>query len=64
VIVVAGAAEEHPRARPWREALRELRGGRTAGTLSGRDLVAVLAAVYPGERNAIYRAVQEADECA
>ena len=59
VIVVAGASEEPSRARPWREALRELRRGRTGASLSGRGLVDVLAAVYPGERNAIYRAVQE-----
>lgn len=62
VIVVAGAAEEPSRARPWREALGELRGGRTGASLSRRGLVDVLAAVYPGERNAIYRAVQEEDE--
>lgn len=59
VVVVAGAAEEPARSRPWREALRELRGGRAASGLSTRGLVDVLAAVYPGERNAIYRAVQE-----
>ena len=62
VIVVAGAAEEPARARPWREALGELRRDRTGVTLSARGLVDVLAAVYPGERNAIYRAVQEEDE--
>ncbi|HET6362540.1 MAG TPA: 16S rRNA (cytidine(1402)-2'-O)-methyltransferase [Gemmatimonadota bacterium] len=59
VIVAAGSAVEPARARSWREALRELRQGRTGATLSGRGLVDVLAAVYPGERNAIYRAVQE-----
>jgi 16S rRNA (cytidine1402-2'-O)-methyltransferase len=62
VIVVAGSAEEPARSRPWREALRELRRDRTGATLSTRGLVDVLAAVYPGERNAIYRAVQEEDE--
>ncbi len=62
VIVVAGAEEQAAPARPWREALRELRRGRTGATLSVRGLVDVLAAVYPGERNAIYRAVQERDE--
>ena len=61
VIVVAGSAEEPARARPWREALRELRRDRTGATLSTRGLVDVLSAVYPGERNAIYRAVQEED---
>ena len=62
VIVVAGAQEQAAPARPWREALRELRRDRTGATLSVRGLVDVLAAVYPGERNAIYRAVQEEDE--
>ncbi len=62
VIVVAGAAEEPARARPWHEALRELRRDRTGATLSDRGLVDVLSAIYPGERNAIYRAVQEEDE--
>ena len=62
MIVVAGAEEQAAPARPWREALRELRRGRTGATLSVRGLVDVLAAVYPGERNAIYRAVQEGDE--
>lgn len=62
VIVVAGAADEPASARPWREALRELRRDRTGATLSVRGLVDVLAAVYPGERNAIYRAVQGKDE--
>lgn len=60
VIVVAGAGEDQaPRARPWPEALRALRAGRTGGGLSPRALADVLACVYPGERNAIYRAVQE-----
>jgi 16S rRNA (cytidine1402-2'-O)-methyltransferase len=62
VIVVAGATEEPARARPWREVLRDLRRDRTGATLSHRGLVDVLATVYPGERNAIYRAVQEEDE--
>jgi hypothetical protein len=62
VIVVAGSAEEPLRARPWREALRALRGDRTGATLSTRGLVDVLAADYPGERHAIYRAVQEEGE--
>jgi 16S rRNA (cytidine1402-2'-O)-methyltransferase len=62
VIVVAGAGEQATPARPWREALRELRRDRTGATLSLRGLVDVLSAIYPGERNAIYRAVQEEDE--
>lgn len=59
VIVVAGAGEGPSRARPWPEALRELRADRSGRELSARALVDVLACVYPGERNAIYRAVQE-----
>ena len=59
VIVVAGGGEAASRARPWREALRELRGDRSGRELSARALVDMLACVYPGERNAIYRAVQE-----
>lgn len=59
VIVVAGAGEAASRARPWPEALRELRADRSGRELSARALVDVLASVYPGERNAIYRAVQE-----
>ena len=59
VIVVAGAGEAASRPRPWPEALRELRADRSGRELSARALVDVLACVYPGERNAIYRAVQE-----
>jgi 16S rRNA (cytidine1402-2'-O)-methyltransferase len=60
VIVVAGTGEGRAsRPRPWPEALRELRRDRSGSALSGRGLVDVLACVYPGERNAIYRAVQE-----
>lgn len=60
VIVVAGVGEAPaPRARPWPEALRALRADRSGGALSPRALVDVLACVYPGERNAIYRAVHE-----
>jgi 16S rRNA (cytidine1402-2'-O)-methyltransferase len=60
VIVVAGSGEGRSgRPRPWPEALRELRRDRTGGELSARGLADVLACVYPGERNAIYRAVQE-----
>jgi len=60
VIVLGGTGEAGaPRPLPWREALRELRRDRTGKDLSARGLVDVLACVYPGERNAIYRAVQE-----
>jgi len=60
VIVVAGTGEGRAgRPRPWQEALRELRRDRTGSALSERGLVDVLACVYTGERNAIYRAVQE-----
>jgi 16S rRNA (cytidine1402-2'-O)-methyltransferase len=60
VIVVAGTGEPRgARPRPWPEALRELRRDRTGSGLSARGVADVLACVYPGERNAIYRAVQE-----
>lgn len=60
VIVVAGTGETRGgRPRPWSEALRELRSDRTGRELSDRGLADVLACVYPGERNAIYRAIQE-----
>ena len=60
VIVVAGTGETRGgRPRPWPDALRELRSDRTGRELSARGLTDVLASVYPGERNAIYRAVQE-----
>lgn len=63
VIVVAGSGEARAgRARPLHEALRELRRDRTGGELSARGLADVLGCVYPGERNAIYRAVQEEAE--
>ncbi len=55
VLVVGGAAADGGRARAWPEALAALRA--EASRVSDRDLVDVLAAVYPGERNAIYRAV-------
>ena len=58
VIVVAGCQETASRARPWPEALLELRGDRSGRELSAEPLVDVLACVYPGERNAIYRAVR------
>ena len=62
VIVVAGTGEA-PGGRPraWPEALRALRDDRTGSGLSARGMADVLACVYPGERNAIYRAVQEAE---
>jgi 16S rRNA (cytidine1402-2'-O)-methyltransferase len=60
VIVVAGMGEGRAsRPRPWPDALRELRRDRSGSALSARGLIDVLACVYPGERNAIYRAVQE-----
>jgi 16S rRNA (cytidine1402-2'-O)-methyltransferase len=60
VIVVAGTGESRGGSpRPWPEALRELRRDRTGSGLSARGVADVLACVYPGERNAIYRAVQE-----
>ena len=60
VLVVEGAGEAGSvPARPWREALNELRRDRTGSELSPRGLADVLACVYPGERNAIYRAVLE-----
>lgn len=60
VIVLAGTGETRAgRALPWRDALRELRRDRTGQDLSARGLTDVLACVYPGERNAIYRAVQQ-----
>ena len=60
-VIVAGGATDAAAgpARPWPEALRALRDERTGRSLSARGLVDVLACVYPGERNAIYRAVQE-----
>jgi 16S rRNA (cytidine1402-2'-O)-methyltransferase len=57
VLVVGGTPAAGGRARPWPEALAALRAGGEAARVSDRDLVEVLAAVYPGERNAIYRAV-------
>jgi hypothetical protein len=60
--VVAGTGEAPGgRPRPWPEALRALRDDRTGSGLSARGVADVLACVYPGERNAIYRAVQEAE---
>lgn len=60
VIIVRGAEDGRATAaRPWREALGKLRGDRTGSELSARSLADVLACVYPGDRNAIYRAVQE-----
>jgi len=62
VIVVAGTGEgPGGRPRPWPQALRALRRDRTGSGLSARGVADVLACVYPGERNAIYRAVQEAE---
>ena len=59
VLVVGGdpAAESAGPGRPWPEALSALRESAAGVRLSDRDLVEALAAAYPGERNAIYRAV-------
>jgi 16S rRNA (cytidine1402-2'-O)-methyltransferase len=62
VLVVAGSAARATRALPWTEALRALKADRTGRGLSRRGLADVLACVYPGERNAIYRAVTEEAE--
>ncbi len=59
VLVVAGAASPPGRAAAWPEALGALRASGAAARLSDRDLVELLAAIYPGARNAIYRAVVE-----
>ncbi len=60
VLVVQGAEAPRATAVPWPEALERLRSLEIL-TLSRRDLVEVLAAVYPGERNAIYEAVHAAE---
>jgi 16S rRNA (cytidine1402-2'-O)-methyltransferase len=63
VLVVAGTGEgRSARALTWREALCELRRDRTGSELSRRGLADVLACVFPGDRNAIYRAVQDETE--
>lgn len=62
VIVVQGAGDRRGSAIPWLDALDRLRSLEIGRSLSRRDLVEVLAVVYPGERNAIYAAVHAAQE--
>ncbi|MGH7571934.1 MAG: 16S rRNA (cytidine(1402)-2'-O)-methyltransferase [Gemmatimonadota bacterium] len=62
VVVVRGAEAPRVTAIPWPEALDRLRSLEVGRSLSRRDLVEVLSAVYPGERNAIYAAVHAAQE--
>ena len=62
VIVVGGApAAAGSGAVPWPEALEALGRTRVGQALSARDRVDLLASAYPGERNAIYRAVLDAE---
>ena len=61
VIVVGGSGAPAARAEAWPDALAAVRATPAAGRLSSRDLVEVLASVYPNARNAIYRAVLESD---
>lgn len=62
VIVVRGAPPNGGEAIPWREAVTRLRDLELGRPLSRRDLVELLATIYPGERNAIYAAVQASGE--
>lgn len=62
VLVVRGGPARGGEALPWREAMTRLRGLDLGRSLSRRDLVELLATIYPGERNAIYEAVQTAPE--
>ena len=63
VLVVAGSpGPAATPARAWPDALRALRGESVAADLSPRVLVDLLACVYPGQRNAIYRAVHAEGE--
>jgi len=60
VLVVAGCPESTGSdAVEWRAALAAIGETRAGRALSARDRVELLACVYPGERNAIYRAVHE-----
>lgn len=60
-VLVVGGAPDTGTARPrsWREALAAAAEGEVGRRVSARDLVDVLALAYPGERNAIYRALHE-----
>jgi 16S rRNA (cytidine1402-2'-O)-methyltransferase len=62
VIVVRGGPPGGGEAIPWREAMTRLRDLELGRSLSRRDLVELLAVIYPGERNAIYAAVQASAE--
>lgn len=62
VIVVQGTGAPRGSAVPWPDALDRLRALEIGRSLSRRDLVEILSAAYPGERNAIYAAVHEAQE--
>ena len=62
VLVVHGGPERGGEAIPWREAVTRLGGTEPGRALSRRDLVQLLATIYPGERNAIYEAVRTAGE--
>lgn len=57
VIVVQGTGAPRGSAVPWPDALDRLKSLCVVRSLSRRDLVEILAASYPGERNAIYAAV-------
>ena len=57
VVVVEGTGAPRGSAVPWPDALDRLRSLGVVRSLSRRDLVDILAASYPGERNAIYAAV-------
>lgn len=62
VLVVGGGEAAGGEAVPWPEALARLRGLELGRSLSRRDMVELLAAIYPGQRNAIYAAVQTPEE--
>lgn len=62
VLVVGGADAPAGGAVPWPEALAAMDGTRIGPSLSARDRVELLACAYPGERNAIYRAILEGAE--
>ncbi|MGH7564366.1 MAG: 16S rRNA (cytidine(1402)-2'-O)-methyltransferase [Gemmatimonadota bacterium] len=62
VVVVGGTRSPRVSAIPWPDALERLRSLEVGRSLSRRDLVEVLSALYPGERNAIYAAVHAAQE--
>jgi 16S rRNA (cytidine1402-2'-O)-methyltransferase len=62
VIVVHGGSPSGGEAIPWREAVTRLHALELGRSLSRRDLVELLAAIYPGQRNAIYAAIQATGE--